>query len=624
MADDTTCPLIVGDPATGLVIAGWNQFSQFATTSFNLAQNGLQALIDFSVAPVNFNISYNLTPDLQGYVRPPVPADISVAFDTSKINDPGAPPSTLIGPVSFDEAPVNTAVAPSINIGTGPGDLTAVAPTPPANPAPVVIPTAPTVALPDTPTLLSLNLPTFAGAPLPTFDSVRPELDFDVPGQTWNFTPVDYTSTLQDELQAQIELGLQGGTGLPPDVARALFEQALSKNDVSTLQAIMAVKEDRASMGWSEPDGVLDKKIIQIRQKALETSGNLNRDIYIRISDVAIANIKEYTDKGITLETKRMDLHISMQQLILDAQKFVMQSAIEIYNARATLFNAQLEAYKTDAAVFADRIQAALAEVEVYKAEIDAQRLIGEINQQSVSIYTAQIQAVLSTVEIYKAQVEGATAQVNANRAIVEMFQAQVTAFAEQVRAYAAQWDAYKSSVDAQVAKEGIYRTAVEAYAADVNAWASINSSKIAQQNLILGEKELDLKGWLGLLDRFKTQILAQTSIVDAGVRVYGSRVDLYRGEAQVESAASEANARQTSLLIESNRATVDTALKNAQLQSDQLFRLTTIIAEIKKALAQVASQLAAASMGAVHLAATASHEAANTQACSTILQITQ
>lgn len=622
MAD--SCPTIIGDAAVGLVVEGWDTFSGYASTSFNLAQTSLTKLYNFTLTPIAFDVSWNLSPDIEGYNRPVAPADITVSYNKDAVNDPGAPPISTIAPVTFTTAPTAVLVEPSINIDAGPSDLTAVAPGAAPTLAPVVIPVAPSITLPDAPTLYSLNLPTAPNITLPTFDGVRPVQNFDVPAQNWSFVAEAYSSTELDAVRAQIAFGLTGNTGLPLAIENALFDRALARDDVSMLRAQQEAREQRSSMGWSEPDGILDYRLMQVQQASINARANLSRDIYIQVSQVAIENIKFYTTQGIALESKLMDQNIALQTLILDSQKFVLQSAIEIFNGRISLFNAQQQAYATDAQVYRDKLQGALTEIEIYKAEIDAQRLVGEINQQLVSIYETKIRAVLASVEIYKAQVEGATAQAEANRVVIEAYRATVQAYAENVRAYAAQWDAFKSKVDAQVAKERIYEISANVYATRVDAWAKGNNNVIEQQKLLISEKDLDLRSWLGKIDQFKAEIEAEKARIDASVAIYNARVDLYRGEAQVETAASESNNRATQLLIENNKSATDVALKNAQLQVEQLEKNASLILEQLKGIATTTAQLCAASFSAVHFSAQASHSASNGQECSTVFQVNQ
>lgn len=83
------------------------------------------------------------------------------------------------------------------------------------------------------------------------------------------------------------------------------------------------------------------------------------------------------------------------------------------------------------------------------------------------------------------------------------------------------------------------------------------------------------------------------------------ANVELYKAKAQVAQVASEANARAFQLLLERERAKVDTAIKEAEQNFEQIRYITTLAQEAKKTLTEVQAQLASAAMNAVHIGAT-------------------
>lgn len=621
----SACPTIIGNPAIGLVADGWDTFHGFATTSFNLAQTALQDTADFSVAPVDFNIAFDLTEQVTGYQRPPTPVLLDISFSKDAIKDPGNVPNASDISASFAPAPTSNLVEPSINIDDGPGDLKAT----PPGPAPaldlVPIPVAPDISgdIPDVPTLFNLKIPTIPTLPVRTFNGVRPVLDFAPPAQTWSFEPEDYTSALLNQLRSTVTNVLTGGSGLPAAVENALYARFVARDDESSLRAEQETIEEFSSRGWSEPNGVLSARLAQTRQDSINARANASRDVYIQNKQLENENMKAYATLGVSLESKLIDNHLGIQQLILDGQKFILQSAIEIYNARATLFNAQLQAYQTDAQVFRDLIAADLNQLEQAKAQIEAQKLIGDVNQQLVSLYVARFQGVMARVELFRSQVAGATAQVEQNKAIISAYGETVSAFESQVRAYAAEWDAFKSRVDAQVSKERIYEISTNAFVARLGAWATANTNVIEQKKLILSQDDFKLRTWEANLEKMKAFLALELGRVDTVVKQNTSNVDLYRGQASVETAASDSNTRIANLEIAQRQASVDTGLKNAQLHIEQTKNIASLLLEKLHGVAQVASQLAAASFSAVHFSAGATSSTTDSQACETVLQLT-
>lgn len=621
----SACPTIIGNPAIGLVASGWDTFHGFAVTSFQLAQTALQDTADFTVAPVDFNVSFDLTEQVTGYQRPPTPKLLDISFNKDAIKDPGNIPTPSNISATFDAAPTANLVEPVINIDDGPGPLTA---TPPGDAPPlqsVAAITAPDIDgdIPDVPSLYALKIPTIPTLPVRTFDGQRPVLDFSPPAQTWSFSPEQYTSALLDQLRGTVTDVLNGGSGLPVAVENALYDRFVARDDESALRAEQETIEEFSSRGWSEPNGVLDARIRQTKQDSINARANATRDVYVSNKQLENENMKAYATLGVSLESKLIDNHLGIQQLILDGQKFILQSAIEIYNARATLFNAQLSAYQADAQVFRDLIAADLNQLEQAKAQIEAQKLIGDVNQQLVSLYVARFQGVMARVEIFRSQVAGATAQVEQNKAIISAYGETVSAFAENVRAYGMEWDAFKSKVDAQVSKERIYEISTNAFVARVGAWASANNNIIEQKKLILSQDDFKLRSWEASLEKMKAFLALELGRIDTVVKQNTSNVDLYRGLAAVETAASDSNTRIANLEIAQRQAAVDTGLKNAQLHVEQTKNVASLLLEKLHGVAQVASQLCSAAFSAVHFSAGASSSTTDSQACETVLQLT-
>jgi hypothetical protein len=99
-------------------------------------------------------------------------------------------------------------------------------------------------------------------------------------------------------------------------------------------------------------------------------------------------------------------------------------------------------------------------------------------------------------------------------------------------------------------------------------------------------------------------RVQAERDRVGALATISGQKVDLYRADVAVETAASDANLRVLTTAIEQERARVDTELKNEEMQIQQMLQISSQLLEAKKTVASVGAQLAASSMSAVNFSA--------------------
>jgi hypothetical protein len=616
MAD--SCPIIAQDGVAGQVVTTMNTMQAYAVQAFNVSLDSMRDIRAFDVPTLNYNDSFRPFSNWWTYMRPHAPADPELVYDPNTDSVPQPPAITFGDPINFEDAPVDTLTAPVIATPTAPTDR---APsktfTDPVLP-PLVVPAAPDTPFPDEPTLYALTLPDPVVIPLRTFDGVRPNLNLNAPANTFSFTPQQYMSALLDKTRNQISFMLDGQTGLPLAVIQALRGRAYDAVDAEEVRTIQQAREEYGLLGWSEPSGILNARIAETRQNNQNKRADLNRDIYIQDQTIAVENMRFAVTNGVALESKLLDHDIAMQQLVLEGAKATIQATIDIFNSTVTLRNLELEQYKTDAQVLRDLIQADIAQIEVYKARLEGERLKGELNQQLVAIFQQKIQAVLAKVQIYESQVRAVEAQSRINVAIVEAKRIEIEAFVAEIHAYEAQWNAYKVQIDAGLSKAQIFSVLEQAYATRVTAVLAKNTNKIEQKRLTIAENELNISAYKALLEQFTTVIDAEVKRIQSLVQVYQARIEKYRADAGIEQVASESNQKIVQVAIEQERERFGAAREVATINIQQLQNQAALLLKALEGIASVSAQLAAGAMSASSVHASISSSLSQAQSCAT------
>lgn len=621
MTETCTPPITIGDPAIQLVGDGWTTFQSWAEQAFLLAREQIADLTSFTVSTPPIVSSFTVNADLSAFRRPERPEPIEVAYNPDNITEPGEPPEFENEPVEFVAFPAFSGEEPGFSFPSYPGELNVAQPGEAPALTAIVIPGDPNLSIPDAPPdLLPIDIPDPLELEIPEFTGERPLIDFDVPAETWSYTPEDYVSALLTSVQARITAMLAGGTGLPAAVEDALRERAYAEVEREEVRAVQQATTEMATRGFDEPNGILADRILQVRQGARNQRLTLSRDIYIRAQEVEIENLRFAVQQGIALESTLIGLHMRMQELLLESNKFIRDSSIAIYNARVTLFNTRMQGYATDAQVFRDLIQGELAKIELFKAEIDAEKLKTEVNKNLVDIYEQQIRAVLAQAEVYNAQVAGVRAQAEVNASIMDGYRARVAAYAERVRAYAESWAGFRSRVEGEIGKARIWETTVNAFATRVRAVAENNQNLIAQKQLDISVNETDVRVFLARLQRTLADIQAERDRVASEVAVFGGEVALYQAETNVERVVSEVDQRGFELALTEERARVDAQLKAAEVAITSAIQQAGLMLEAIKGRAVAAAQLAGASMSAVNFSAGVTNSSSTSEGtnCST------
>jgi hypothetical protein len=344
------------------------------------AVEGFQAALNASVyQPPTISVTWNTlaAPNL-----PPIPdlpelPDIALAI-------PGGMPTALtdtVGNVQIDDFDVemptlNFGVAPTLNIGTAP-TLPEV--------RDVAVPDAPTVVLPDTPEFLALQTHSFGGINLhedwlDKLDDI-PELSVLQPAP-FSYSPgARYASQLLDNLKAQLNARIQGGTGLAPAVEQGIWDRARDRETKIALAGEQEALRASEALGFALPSGVLAGQLADARREYHDKLSGLSRDVAIKQAELEQANLQQATTLALQLESTLLEDAYKLEVLAVDLAKTAADNAIAAHNAALEHYKALLAGYQAYASAYQTVIQAELNKVEVFKALLSAEQTKADINR---------------------------------------------------------------------------------------------------------------------------------------------------------------------------------------------------------------------------------------------------
>lgn len=613
---DAGCPIITGgDPAVNAVTEVQGAVLGYAGQAVALAFRQAEALNNFQVSQYTFSINFDVPDDITGYHRPASVDDPDIDFNPNPVFDtlgaiqwptisPDAPPTFDAQPI-----PVNIPQAPSSEL---PADIA------PPTLVDVTIPEAPLFMLPAVPTLRDLVIPSDPMIQLPDFDGVAPVRTFNVPNFNFAFTPAEYVSDLLTTVKARVSTMLAGGTGLPAAVEQALFERATSRDDQSAQLAMEQADEEMSGRGFTEPNGIWIRRRADARQANRTARANTNRDIYIKAQETEIENLRFAVQQGIALETVLEELYMKQQELLLDSLKFQADLEVKFIDAEIAVANLDATIYQAKAAVFRDIIQGKLGELEIFKARIEAQQLIGEINKENIDLYTAQLGGVHALIDIFNAQIAAANAIAANNNSRVQSYVGQQQGRSETIRGLGYAFDAFKTQVEAEQIKPQIYDAQARAFGSIVSAYGAQQNVKIEAGRFGISKGQAIIAEWEAVNRNEVVKLQAKRDIVTTELDIFKGLLDRMRIEAGIEEVASNSNARILQLAISKAEAEVNAQLKSVELLIDQNEKVRSIILEAMRTSATTTTQVAGSALSALNAHAQISHSTSQSSGCST------
>lgn len=586
--------------------------------SYNLmrdyADEAFRSAIDFLNQMEGLAVTLDI-PDVTYIWKPlPVIPGMKIAVPPSDIvvvpNFPGPPSSfvpTPIAPPAISSPPVYGVVKPSIVFPNRPNPIViGTAPVVPTVDTSVTYPTAPSYTFPSVPTLDSITLPTLDPLVYPTFSAIPPDDTFvAIPGNIFSFTEEDYGSTLFDSIVAALQdRVVNGGTGLNPVVEQAIWDRERNREDQAMLKAKEEIRAEFASRGHSLPPGVEYQKLLEVAVETQNKIVSFGRDIAIKQADLEQENVKHAITETVRLESTLIANWNSIMQRKFEVAKYTQEVAINIFEAQLSLYNARVAAYNIEVQVYNTIVQTELVKVQAYAAEVDAQKLINDINKTTVQIYSEQINAIGVLVSTYKTELEAVAIRLSAEKTKIDIYLGEMQGYIAEIEANKVEFETYKVAVDAETSKIEGYTADINAFAARVGAYSTEVGALVDSNRAEIDTERLRLDSYTNDLEAYKTQVQAETVRIKSKTDTYSELVRAYATKTDAFSTEFTSGLAVYDAAIKENIARVEVELKQADINITKVIEENKLLIETTKAGGLLSSELASAALTAINVSA--------------------
>lgn len=590
-------------------VDGWfNTMNSYASSATSGATSAANMLSTYVAGVPASSVTFNSVPIHTTMSSPTKPSVPSVSVGSRILP---SPIGMVVPSLTLESAPTFSTPDPTINFPSVPSPLNLMAPVKDfAIDLSTNFPTAPTTSLPPVPTLLSLNLPSAPSLFIPIFDIVFPTSTLTVPSINFSFFENPYSDTLLTSVKNELLLRLQGGTGLNPTVEAAIWNRGRDREQRASLQAERSVLVDRASSGFSRPPGALMAALEQSIQDTQSKVIDLSRDIMIKQAELEQENIKTTIQQSIALEDILLREHNNLVNRSFEVAKYIQEISMEIFKLEVSLYNTKVEAYKSFTVAYTAKVQAELAKIEIYKGQLEGQKLVSDINEQSIKIYIAQIEAVKTNVAVYTSMVNAVSEKLKAEAVKVEVFKSEIEAYSEQVKTKAIEYTSYSEQVKAEGLKVDVFDSQVKAFTSRIQSYAASTEAKTKVLSAEVGIEELKIKKYEADIDAFIKQVQADQIIYSSAVDLYKGQAEMYLAEVGLDRSVAELAIKDSESIIMQNKYAADIGIQNAQVNVEAYKSSYMAQLEAKKAAGSIYAQLAASALSGINVSASVSASA--------------
>lgn len=474
---------------------------------------------------------------------------LSVSDGSVTASAPATPTIPTIAFPDIGSFPELTLADPVIDLPTAPSATLPAAPSDAPEFSAPSMPDRPTLTLPAVPTLASLSLPEAPTITLPSFDASLPVDDVVAPSAEFDFAEQRYSSALLDAASAKLLGDLQnGGYGIEPEDEEAIWERARERELRNSEQAVSEVARQAAARGFAVPTGAMLGQLDTLQQQALEKTSSMSREIALKRADLYVQNRQFTLQQVQALEAVLIGYYSAYAERSLNAAKAVVDAGVAIFNSRVQRLGLNVEIYRARAAVFETQLKAALSHLDVFKSQVEAAKLSQEAQAANVALYTAQVDGVRAVAAVYSTEIEAAKAVASIESLRLDAFKSRVETYTAQVAAKGAEFDMYKARLSGEKTKVDVYQSAVEGYKAKAAAYSSKVSAGEAVTRAQVAAAGLTL-------DTYRAELTAYTAELDRQFKNIASQIDVYKARVQKFSVDAEQAANYNRVAVEDSKA---------------------------------------------------------------------
>lgn len=181
----------------------------------------------------------------------------------------------------------------------------------------------------------------------------------------------------------------------------------------------------------------------------------------------------------------------------------------------------------------------------------------------------------------------------------------------ELAKSIAGAWQEFEIKIKTALIE--VYKARIEAWAAAAKAIGEMGNAT----GMVIKAKLDRLNAYLEL---YKIKLQTQVQLVDTDLKIFGSQVDLYKTEGQMENWRVAPLMQLEQLDLDTSKLKVDLRMKDRELEQQKLLRTAEITMNALHGIATVGAQLSGAAMGAINVGASMSsgYSEGNSSSCST------
>ena len=456
------------------------------------------------------------------------------------------------------------------------------------------------------------TIPTPPSITIADFGDAIPAYTLSVPELVFSYVEPTYSSALKDALGVKLLGDVEnGGSGLDADVEDAIWERTRERDEKDYVEAAAKLDSKWSGRGFSLPDGVLTELnqdlIVDDRNQRVERS----RDILIKQAELAQANTHFAITSSLSLEQLELNHANEVNNRALEAAKATIEFGIAFQNLKIADYNIQLERAKLQAVEQGARLEGEKLRLEAYRMELLEAEAKSALDKDKLAEYNLDLERYNSFLKLYTAEQGAVSLALGIEGLKIDLYKENINDHRARLDAQRNQALLYEAQVKGELGKIQIYTAELEAEKTRVATLKVQTDIEIAKVNESVKLQDLQLRAFLGNIERYKAEVGVANVELSQEAIMYGHDVDKFRAEIQKDVSQLELGVetlikgraldlQNTNIRLENAKANLGALLSTANLRLEAAKGIASAYVSINAAVMSGFNSIASLESGAL------------------------
>lgn len=413
-------------------------------------------------------------------------------------------------------------------------------------------------------------------------------------------------AALRDKVQAKLSNVIDGKGMLDDDY---LLKQRTRTREVTEKEfnaQVRSIIDARKRAGFTSLPQSVTASVNNANLAKAESLAKQQNDMEIRLIEIENENVKWAINAALSQHQNLIGAWMQYAGVMAQVNEqanakasFYVGLYLQWYEMCLNRLRLMLDTLKTEADIYETELKAAMAVLETYRLELEANKLLIDVDAQRLDFVSKQIQLQMTKVQIYSALLDSVNSRAKLEQSKVALFGEQVQVYNNQLQGDKLRNDIYLAGLQGDEAKLKAEMAKLDAWAKTSDVAIKAKQTEIAIQNNVIDKNKLAIEKYKADWDGIKAEIAASGMKFEYEYKAQDAVIDTYLKNLRAKLDVLGAQYERDKLLLNQDEFNAEQRTRGMQIQSEMTNHHYQFLSDLTKEIGNMYMNFGSAAVNA-------------------------